>query len=99
MRYLMVSSEDAVKMPHRQRRMLIANRIKEARLHSGLSQRDVAKELHIGASTYSRLERGISEISAAQVGTLSGLYEISVLWFLGIPSYIVNALQSSSSSS
>lgn len=99
MLYLMASKEDALKMPHRQRRMLIANRIKEARLHSGLSQRDVAKELHIGASTYSRLERGISEISAAQVGTLSGLYEISVLWFLGIPSYIVNALQSSSSSS
>ena len=94
----MTSTEDAMKMPHRQRRMLIARRIKEARQNSGLSQRDVAKELHIGASTYSRLERGISEISAAQVGTLSGLYEISALWFMGIPSYIVNAVQSSSSS-
>lgn len=99
MRYLMTSKEDATKMPHPQRRLLIAGRIKEARLHSGLSQRDVAQSLHIGASTYSRLERGVSEISAAQVATLSGLYGISALWFMGIPSYVVNAVQSSSSSS
>ena len=93
----MSSKEDAMKMPHPQRRLLIASRIKEARLHSGLSQRDLAKHLHIGASTYCRLERGISEITAAQVATLSGLYGISALWFMGIPSYVVNVSQSSSS--
>lgn len=99
MRYLVTSKENAFKLPHRERRMLVASRMRDAREHSGLSQRDVAKELCIGASTYSRLERGIAEPSAVQLSTLSGLYGLSVLWLLGIPSYFVYADQSSSASS
>lgn len=86
-------------MPHLQRRLLIAQRMKEARLHSGMSQRDIAKELHIGAATYCRMERGESEPSAVQIATLSGLYGVTVLWLLGLPNFVVSANQSSSSSS
>lgn len=98
MRYLMTSSEDAWQMPHKQRRMLIADRLKRARQNCGLSQRDVAKAMNIGASTYCRIERGITEPTAPQIATMSGLCEVSVLWLLGIPSYVVNAVQSSSPS-
>jgi transcriptional regulator with XRE-family HTH domain len=95
----MTSEEDAWQMPHKKRRMLIASRLKKARENCGLSQRDVAKAMHIGASTYCRIERGITEASAAQIATMSGLCEVSILWLLGIPSYIIDAVQSSSSSS
>jgi len=80
-------------MPHPERRLLVAIRMKEARLNSGLSQRDVARRLHIGASSYCRMERATTEPSAVQLATLSGLYGLSVLWFLGMPSFVVNASQ------
>ena len=96
---LVSSKVNAFRMPHLQRRTLVANRMKEARLNSGLSQRDVAKELHIGAATYCRMEGATTEPSAVQLATLSGLYGLSVLWLLGMPNFVVNAAQSSSSSS
>ena len=86
----MASSVNAMDMPHYQRRALVASRLKDARLNSGLSQRDVAAVLHIGQSTYFRIENGETEPSAVQLATLSGLYGLSVLWFLGMPSFIVN---------
>ena len=96
MRYLMASKENALRMPHRQRQLLVASRMKEARLNSGLSQRDIAKELHIGTSTYCRMERAESDPSAVQLATLSGLYGLSVLWFLGMPNFVIHAVPSSS---
>jgi len=86
----MASSINAMDMPHYQRRALVASRLKDARLNSGLSQRDVAAVLHIGQSTYCRIENGETEPSAVQLATLSGLYGLSVLWFLGMPSFVVN---------
>lgn len=96
---LCASKISAASLPHPQRRLLIASRIKDAREQSGLSQRDVARRLHIGQSTYCRMERGEGEPSAAQIATLSGLYGLSVLWLLGMPNYFVYIDQSSSSSS
>jgi len=93
------SAVGALSMPHYERRVIVANRIKECRLNSGLSQRDIAKSLHIGQATYCRMERAESEPSAVQLSTLSGLYGVSVLWLLGMPNYFVYADQSSSSSS
>lgn len=84
---------NALNMPHYQRRALVALRLKDARLNSGLSQRDVAKDLHIGQSTYCRIENGETEPSAVQLATLSGLYGLSVLWLLGMPSFVVNAVR------
>jgi len=98
MRYLVASKVNALSMPHRQRRIIVAQRMKEARLNSALSQRDVAKALHIGASTYCRMEKGETEPSAVQIATLSGLYGLSVLWLLGMPNFVVHAAHSSSSS-
>jgi len=89
----MASSVNAMDMPHYQRRALVALRLKDARLNSGLSQRDVAKDLHIGQSTYCRIENGETEPSAVQLATLSGLYGLSVLWLLGMPSFVVNAVR------
>lgn len=99
MRHLLNSTTNVLNMPHLERRMLVAQRMKEARLHSGMSQRDIAKELHIGAATYCRMERGESEPSAVQITTLSGLYGVTVLWLLGLPNFVVTVDQSSSSSS
>lgn len=99
MRYLQASSVNALRMSHLERRIIVAQRMKDARLNSGLSQRDIAKDLHISAATYCRMERGEAEPSAIQLATLSGLYGMSVLWLLGMPNFVVYANQSSSSSS
>lgn len=77
---------------------LIAARIKEARLNSGLRQEEVAKELNISQSSYSRMEKGVLAPDCAQIRVLSGLYNISILWFLGMPNFLVYAQSSSSSS-
>ncbi len=79
----------AIQMPHLERRLLVATRMRKMRENSGLSQRDVAKELHIGQSTYHRMEKGQSEPSAVQIATLSGLYDVTILWLLGLPNFIV----------
>ena len=84
----LTSQANAMRMPHYERRALVASRMRELRENSGLSQRDVCRTLH--AKT---------EPSAVQLATLSGLYGVSVLWLLGMPSFVVNAAQSSSSSS
>lgn len=73
--------------------------MKEARLNSGLKQSDVAKELNISQSTYSRMEQGILAPDCAQIRVLSGLYSLSILWLLGMPNFLIYANQSSSSSS
>jgi transcriptional regulator with XRE-family HTH domain len=77
----------------------IASRIKEARLQSGLSQRNVAEVLNLSQSSYSRIERGVLVPDCAQIRVLSGLHGVSILWLLGMPNYFVYADQSSSSSS
>ena len=89
--FLAKSSTDVLKMPHQQARLLIAQRIKEARLNSGLSQKDVAEILHISQSSYSRIERATVPPDCVQIRTLSGLYGISVLWLMGYPSFIAHA--------
>jgi transcriptional regulator with XRE-family HTH domain len=90
MMLLKKSDVDVLKMPHQQARLLIASRIKEARLNSGLSQKDVAQELHTSQSSYSRMERAELAPDCVQIRTLSGLYGISVLWLMGYPSFILN---------
>lgn len=69
----------------------IALRIKEARLQSGLNQRDVAEALSTSQSSYSRIERGVLSPDCGQIRVLSGLYGVSVLWLMGMPSYFVYA--------
>lgn len=78
----------ALSMPHRQRLRIVAQRIKKARLDSGLTQMDIANQLGISQPSYSRVEAGRLEPSAVQIVTLSGLFGVSVLWLLGYPNYI-----------
>ena len=82
---------NALRMPHYERRLLVAQRMKDARQDSGLTQRDIAHYLHIGQATYCRMEKAETEPSAVQLATLSGLYGLSVLWLLGMPNFVVNA--------
>ena len=84
------SEADVLKMPYQQARLLIAERIKEARLNAGLSQKDVATVLHTSQSSYSRMERAELAPDCVQVRTLSGLYGISVLWLMGYPSFVID---------
>jgi transcriptional regulator with XRE-family HTH domain len=88
--FLAKSNADVLKMPHQQARLLIAQRVKDARLNSGLSQKDVADILHISQSSYSRIERAVTPPDCVQIRTLSGLYGISVLWLMGYPSFIAH---------
>lgn len=87
-----------LKLPHSQRRIAVASRIKQARLNSGLSQRNVATRLEISQSSYSRMESGDLEPSAVQIATLSGLFTMSVLWLLGYPNFIALKIPSSAES-
>lgn len=98
-RLILVSKQDKLKLSYTEAKKLIADRIKQARLNAGLSQKDIAQELHCDQSTISRLESGELAPDCVQIRTLSGLYGISVLWLMGYPSFVVDASQSSSSSS
>lgn len=89
--FLAKSNADILKMPHQQARLLIAKRLRDARLNSGLSQKDIAEALHISQSSYSRMERATLAPDCVQIRTLSGLYGISVLWLMGYPSFIAHA--------
>lgn len=86
-----VDDANFLKLSSRDARALIADRIKQLRLNSGLSQDDVAKCIHVSQSTYSRMERGILSPDCAQIRVISGLYGVSILWLLGVPSYIIKA--------
>ena len=86
-----VDPVNSLNLSSREARFLIADRIKQLRLNSGLSQDDVAKHIHVSQSTYSRMERGILSPDCAQIRVLSGLYGASILWLLGVPSYIIKA--------
>ena len=70
---------------------LIGSRIKEARLNCGLSQQDVAEAIFCDQATISRIERGLAAPDAAQIRVLSGLFQLSVLWLMGYPSFVVHA--------
>ena len=70
---------------------LIGERIKEARENCGLSQSDLAKVLYCNQATVSRIERGVVSPDVAQIRVLSGLFELSVLWLMGYPSFVVHA--------
>lgn len=84
------------RMNYKMAKALIRDRIREARLNSGLNQKDVARLLNISQSSYSRMEQGVISPDCAQIRVLSGLYDLSILWLLGMPNYFVYVDQSSS---
>lgn len=70
---------------------VIGKRIREARLNCGLSQQDVAQAIFCDQATVSRIERGLVAPDVAQIRVLSGLFQLSVLWLMGYPSFVVHA--------
>lgn len=60
-----------------------AERLKEARIKKGLSQRDVERETGINYSTLSNFETGRRETNLENLKKLADFYEISIDWLLG----------------
>lgn len=53
-------------------------RLYELRIEKGLSQRDIAKVLHVSQATYNNWENGKTEPSIAQLVDLSKYFEVSI---------------------
>jgi transcriptional regulator with XRE-family HTH domain len=75
-------------------RQIIGTRMKDARLNCGLSQSDIAKALHCDQTSVSRMERGIVSPDCAQIRILSSLFQLSILYLLGYPTFVVSAVDS-----
>ena len=71
--------------------LLIGSRVREARLGCGLSQRALAEILYCDQATVSRIENGILAPDVAQIKVMSGVFQLSVLWLMGYPSFVVHA--------
>lgn len=72
-------------------RQIIGERIKEARLNAGMSQCDIASILHCDQTTVSRMERGIISPDCAEIRLLSSIFQLSILYLMGYPTFVVSA--------
>lgn len=63
--------------------MSVAERLREAREASGLSQGQVAKKLKMHRPTISEIEAGRRKVTAEELGRFAQLYGISVDWIVG----------------
>jgi transcriptional regulator with XRE-family HTH domain len=73
-------------------RQIIGSRLKEARLNCGMSQLDIAKVIHCDQTTISRMERGQISPDCGQIRVLSSLFQLSILYLLGYPTFVVSAV-------
>ena len=64
--------------------------MKDFREDADLDQTTVAKQLGISQQTYSRYERGVSDIPASCLSSLSKLYNVNVEYLLGLTEYREN---------
>ncbi|MCC2590300.1 helix-turn-helix domain-containing protein [Chryseobacterium sp. MFBS3-17] len=60
----------------------IAERLKEARIMSGLSQENAAKILQIHRPAISEIESGRRKVSAEEIIQFAKLYKVSTSWLL-----------------
>lgn len=69
---------------------ILAQRLRAARqaLHPTVTQRDVAKRLHLSPSAINLWEAGKTQPSAEDLAELSQWYEVSADWLLGVDSNI-----------
>lgn len=65
------------------KRPRIAERLKEARKLSGLSQGQVAKILDLHRPSVSEMEAGNRRVSADELARLAQIYDVGVAWLLG----------------
>jgi transcriptional regulator with XRE-family HTH domain len=66
-----------------EKKQIIAQRIREARKMSGLSQGQVAKMLDLSRPSVTEIEAGNRGVSAEELGRLAEIFEVSVNWLLG----------------
>jgi len=67
----------------KQRREIIAFRLREARRLSGLSQLQVAAILKVHRPAISEMEAGRRKVTAEEIVTLAELYQVEPKWLLG----------------
>src|ERR1700712_4493082 len=65
------------------KRTQIADRLKEARKLSGLSQGHVAKIIGLHRPSITEIEAGNRRVSADELVRLAEIYDVSVAWLLG----------------
>ena len=64
-------------------RLIIAERLREARKAAGLSQGQVAKLLQVHRPTISEIEAGNRRVSAEELVKFADTYDVTVSWLLG----------------
>jgi transcriptional regulator with XRE-family HTH domain len=60
----------------------IGERIRKARMLSGLSQQNIADELELTVASYSNIERGVTDITVTRLFQLAKLLNVSVYFLL-----------------
>lgn len=70
-------------MSEKEKRAIIAARIREARNMAGLSQAQIAKMLGLHRPSISEIEAGNRNVSAEEISRLAEIYDVSVSWLLG----------------
>ena len=53
---------------------------------------DIARLLHCDQTTISRMERGQISPDCAQIRILSSIFQLSILYLLGYPAFVVSAV-------
>jgi transcriptional regulator with XRE-family HTH domain len=61
----------------------IAQRLRAAREHAGLSQGQVARLLQLHRPSVSELEAGRRSVSAEELAEFARIYDVSVSWLVG----------------
>jgi transcriptional regulator with XRE-family HTH domain len=61
----------------------IADRLRMAREHAGLSQTQVAKLHNVHRPTISEIEAGRRNVTAEELTSFANTYDVSVSWLLG----------------
>lgn len=64
-------------------REIFPDRIKKARIETGFTQREIAKETSISQAKIAKLETGSQEPNLEQLGILADFYNVSIDWLLG----------------
>lgn len=69
--------------PIESKRLMIAERLREARKMAGLSQGQVAKMLEMHRPTISEIEAGNRRVSVDELGRFAEMYDVTIAWLIG----------------
>lgn len=70
-------------MSEKERKKLIATRIREARLAAGLSQGQVAKLMDLHRPSVTEIETGNRKVSAEEIRQLADIFDVTPSYLLG----------------